>query len=375
MKDLKNLKVALVHEYLTTLGGAEKVLWYLHEIFPEAPIYTNVYFENKCGDVFGECDIRQSFISKLPFQKLLFHQYKLFYYMAMEKFDFREYDLVISSVGGGHGNAIITPTDCLQISYVNNVPRYLWHLPTSLHGSLWRGWENLILPPIEHYWRIKDRLSSERPDNMFSNSKVAQQRIKKFYRRDSTIVYPPVELDRFLENPVKKGNYFCYFGRIEKYKNIDMAIRACIKNKNRLKIVGSGNYEKDLKKLVNDLKAEKLIEFMGRLPDDDLEDVLGGSMGFVFPCQSEEFGIVIVEAMAAGKPVIAFESVGSKEIIQKGKTGILVKEFSVDALSKALKQVKRKRFSPDNCRRRAQKFSVEAFKKGIVKNVKTWRSE
>ncbi|MFH1547062.1 MAG: glycosyltransferase [bacterium] len=375
MKKIHDLKIALVHDYMTVGGGAEKVLLYLHELFPKAPIYTTVYFPDKCWPQFKSADVRQSFISKFPLKRLFFHQYKLFYYMAMERFDLSKYDLVISSTAAGYGNAIITAPNSLQVTYAHNVPRYLWHLPTALHGTLWKGWEKLILPPLEHYWRIQDRLASERPDYIIANSKVTQRRISKYYRRDSTVVYPPVELDRFLENPVKKGNYFCYFGRIEKYKNIDMAIRACVLNKQKLKIVGGGDYEKTLKDLVVELKAEKLVEFLGKAPDKELEEVVGGSMGFIFPGVSEEFGIVLVEALAAGKPVVAFESVASKEIIQHGKTGLLVKEFSVDALAKAMKQMKSKRFSPQDCRKRAKKFGIEVFKKGITNTIEEWLND
>jgi len=137
-----------------------------------------------------------------------------------------------------------------------------------------------------------------------------------------------------------------------------------------LKILGAGEHEKNLKKFVEDLHATHLVEFLGRLGDDELEEMVGRSAGFVFPGISEEFGIVLVEAMAAGKPVIAFESAGSKDIILNGKTGILVKDFSVDAFAEALKQAKKKKFDPEVCRRRAKKFSIENFKKGILNNVR-----
>jgi glycosyltransferase involved in cell wall biosynthesis len=295
--------------------------------------------------------------------------------MGFEDMDFSDYDVVISSTYAGYSKGLITGPDTLHISYVHNVPRYLWHLPTALHGTLNPIWENLILPPLEHYWRMWDRMSAQRPDHLICNSKVVAERVRRYYQRDSEVVYPPVEIERFLDKPVKSGNYWIHFGRVEQYKNIDIAIKSCIKNKQRLVIAGTGDYEKELKKLTKELKGEKYIEFTGWVEDDELEYLISGSKGFVFPGVSEDFGIVLVEAMAAGKPVIAFETIGSKDIVVDGKTGVLVKDFSNDSFSEALKQGWKMKFDPDICRERSKKFSQEKFEEGINSHVEKWIKE
>lgn len=375
MKKISELKIALAHDFLTVDGGAEKVLWKLHELFPKAPVYTALYFPERLKKKFEELDIRESFVGKLPLKRLFMHQYKLFYHMGFEDFDFTEYDVVISSTYAGYSKGLITGPDTLHVSYVHNVPRYLWHLPTALHGTLHPIWEKIVLPPLEHYWRMWDRMSAQRPDHLICNSKVVKQRVKKYWGRDSEVVYPPVEIERFQDKPVRKGKYWIHFGRIEQYKNIDVAIKACVKNKQKLIIAGTGDYENELKRLVTELKGERYIEFTGWIEDSDLEDLISNSKGFVFPGMSEDFGIVLVEANAAGKPVIAFESLGSKDIIKDGETGILVKTFGVDQMAKALKRAWEMNFDPEKCRKNALRFGPEKFEEGIKKNVSKWLTE
>lgn len=369
MDKRKGIKIAIAHDFLTVLGGAEKVIMALNKMYPDAPVYTSVYIDDKLKNFLGDAEIRESFVGRLPFKKLFLHQYKLFYHMGFENFDFSDYDIVISSTFAGYSKGIITGPNTYHISYVHNVPRYLWHLPTALHGTLNPIWEKLILPPLEHYWRMWDRMSAQRPDVLVCNSKVVQERVKKFYGRDSELLYPPIELHRFIDNPAKEGDFWLNFGRIEQFKNLDMAIRACIKNKQKLVIAGIGDYLEDLKELTKELKGEKYIEFKGWVEDPEIEDLASKCKGFLFPAISEEFGIVLVEALAAGKPVVAFETVGSKDIIDDGKTGVLAKEFSQEAYTAALKKAWKMKFDPKVCKKSAERFSKANFEKGIRKYV------
>ncbi len=365
-KNVKKLNVALVHDFLSVEGGAEKALIALHEIWPESPVYTANYFPERFGQPISTWDIRTSFVSRFPFQNTFEDQYKLFYQLAMEQFDFSGYDLVMSVTYAGYAKGIITRPETKHFSYVCTVPRYLWGLPTAKHGSFGFFWKKVIMPPLEHRWRMWDRITAERPDKLIAISDVIRERVNKYYRIDPAVIYPPVDISAF-ENikPEQKG-YFVHWGRLEEYKRIDMIIEACIKAKKKLKIIGDGNISDKLKILAASKSGPKYVEFLGRLNDAKRNEIITGADGVIFACPDEDFGIVPVEAMAAGKPVIAFNMGGVTETVIDGKTGVLVKEFSVEALADALKTFKASKFKVDACREQARKFSKETFKQNII---------
>jgi glycosyltransferase involved in cell wall biosynthesis len=369
VKEIKNLKVALVHDFLTTDGGAERVLRVLHDIWPESVVYSNVYFPEAFDPALDGWDIRTSFVNKLPFSRKLQHQYKLFHQLAMEQFRFDDYDLVISSTFAGYAKGVIVPVGVKHFSYVHNVPRFLWGLETALHGTLNLIYENIILPPLEHWWRIWDSQSAERPDRMFANSENVRRRISKFYRRDADVIYPPVDVESFLKLDEEKQDFFVYFGRIEKYKNIDMAIRACVANESKLKIIGAGSAREDLESLVDELDGNDYIEFLGRVSDEKLRQVVASAKAFIFPCPDEDFGIVPVESMAAGTPVIAFNSGGVKETVVDGVTGLLIDKFSQESLNRAIADFRTEAFNKDECRKRAKDFSYDNFKDTLLRYI------
>lgn len=368
-EQVKKLKVAIVDDFLTLDGGAQKVLRTFHEIWPDAPVYTTVYFPDAFNPPLKGWDIRTSFIQKLPFKRLLNQQYKLFYQIAMELFNFDGYDLVLSSTYAGYAKGVIVPPETLHVSYVHNVPRFLWGLSTSLHHRLGFIYRKIIMPPLHHFWRIWDRQSAERPDFLVSNSDVTAGRVKKFYRRDSDVIRPPVEVEKMLKEKSDSKDYFVYFGRIEDYKRIDLAIKACASLKASLKIIGDGSSMEELKSLVAELKAEKYVEFLGRVSDKERNRVVAMAKASIFPCPDEEFGIVPVESMALGTPVIAFKSGGVVETVVDGVTGILIGEFSQESLNKALRSFDPNKFSVENCRDQAKKFSKEEFKKKLTNYI------
>jgi glycosyltransferase involved in cell wall biosynthesis len=375
---VKDLKVALVHDFLTTDGGAERVLRVLHDIWPASDVFTTVYFPDEFDPPLKNWSIKTSFVDNFPFQKLLKHQYKIFYQMAMEQFDFDKYDLVISNTFAGYAKGVIVNPGVLHLCYIHNVPRFLWGLPTSLHGTLNPIYEKLILPPLEHWWRIWDRQTSDRPDKLLANSQNIQNRVQKFYRKDSTVLYPPVNVKQFLKaghrylnasaksDSKSKDDYFVYFGRLEKYKNVDMAIRACQNAGEKLKIIGKGNARESLEELVDRLRAQDLVEFCGRVSDQKLKQIVAKAKAFIFPCPDEDFGIVPVESMALSTPVIAFDSGGVRETVVNGKTGILIDEFSQEKLNDAVKGFDLHRFKAKDCQKRAKEFSVQNFKDNLM---------
>lgn len=358
---------------MTVDGGADQVLRSLHEIWPKAPVFTITYFPERYNpNPYGDWDIRTSFVAKLPFSRPLEDHYKLFYQMAVEKFDLRGYDLVISSTWAGYAKGVLVPPEAKHVCYIDTVPRFLWGLTTAKHDRLNFVYRKIILPPLENIWRIWDKQTAARPDAMLADSKTVAERIKKFYRRDATVIYPPVDvsqMSKISSDPDTKDPYFLYFGRLEQYKRVDMAIEACAKAKVKLKIIGSGNYKTQLNELVEKLGVGDRVEFLGRLPDDKRNEVISKALAVIFPCPDEDFGIVPVEAMAAGKPVIAFNSGGVSESVINGKTGVLLDEFSVEALAKAIGTFDHTKYKPQACKDRAKEFDKEKFKSAILKFV------
>lgn len=363
---LKKLRVALVDDILTVDGGAQRILRVLHDMWPEAPVYCNTYFPERFNPPLDGWDIRKTWVSRLPFNRMFEQQYKLFYPSAFEMLDFSQFDLVLSMTYAGYSKGIIVPPNCVHICYVMTVPRYLWGYRTSIHervGGLYKG---LILPILEHYWRIWDRQSAMRPKALMANSQNIARRIQKHWQRDSFVLYPPANIETLLKKQPKKEDHFIYFGRLEKYKCVDMAIRSCVNASEKLKIVGTGSYEKELKDLVAELGADRLVEFSGWKRGEPLEEEIARAKGFIFPGPDEDFGLVMVESLAAGTPVIAFDAGGAAEIVEDGRTGTLVKEFSQQALDKAVRNYSASDFDQNTCRERSKQFSVDVFKEKLL---------
>jgi glycosyltransferase involved in cell wall biosynthesis len=368
---LNGMKVALVEDTLTVEGGSQRVLHVLHDMWPTAPVFTSLYFPEKFKRPLDGWDIRTGWVSKLPWTRAFEQQYKMFQPLAFEMFDFTGYDLVVSQTYTGYSKGIIVPPECLHVCYVDTVPRFLWGYRTSKHERLSGIYRKLILPPIEHLWRVWDRQSSLRPDMLLANSENIARRIRKHWKREAHTVYPPADIERLLTLKVKKQDYFIYFGRLETYKCVDMAIRACCAASQKLHIVGTGTCEDDLKSLVKELKAEKLVSFVGWLSRPDLDKEIAESKGFIFPGPDEDFGLVMVEALAAGTPVIAFNRGGAAEIVEDGVSGVLVGEFSQEALNKAVEDYDPSRFNSDVCRKRSRRFSVGVFKGALLNCIES----
>jgi glycosyltransferase involved in cell wall biosynthesis len=193
--------------------------------------------------------------------------------------------------------------------------------------------------------------------------------VQKAYRRDSEVVYPPVEMEELLELEPKSGDYFIYFGRLEKYKRVDMAIRACIAAGEKLTIVGTGSYEDELKELAVSLNGNELVTFTGWVPREEMIEMIAEAKAFVFPGPDEDFGIVLVESLAAGTPVIAFDAGGAGEILADGRTGVLLKEFDQEVLNNAVADFDADAYSSEDCRDRAKEFDVPVFKKRLTQLI------
>lgn len=350
------MKVALVHDPLYKLGGAERVLDIFHELYPQAPLYTPIYDAEGTQNRYKDWDIRTSYLQNLPGRIPLINFYRALMPAAVEQWDLMDYDLVISSVTSV-AKGVITRQDARHIAYFHNVTRFAWmDLESHLKGAGFglTAWPARI---ALHNFRQWDFLAADRPDFIVANSRNVADRIKKYYRRETAaIIYPPVELDRF--RPVKNPDqYFLIVSRLEPHKSVDLAVAAFNKLGFPLKIVGNGPELPKLQAL-----AKNNIEFLGRLDDRAVADLMARCRAFIYP-QEEDFGISAVEAMAAGRPIIALEKGGARETIIPGRTGEFFAHQTATDLEQAVASFVPERYTASTIRRHAEKFSQDAFKK------------
>lgn len=361
--DIRNLKVALVHEELTQLGGAERVLDVLLEIFPKAPIYTLVYDKEKTKNKYEKFDVRPSFIQRIPFGVKKYKWFLAFMPWATESFDLGEYDLVISDASALI-KGVKTRKDQTHICYCHTPTRYLWVDSKSyIKNAPIPFFVRPFMPLVLNYLKKWDLKASKRPDFYIANAENIKEKIKKYYNRDSAVIYPPVESDKF---QIKKeiGDYFLLVSRIEPYKKVDMVIDAFNQMPDKkLKIVGSGSKIKEMRVL-----AKENIEFTGRVSDEELANAFEKAISFIFP-QEEDFGIVAVEAMSAGRPVVAYKKGGALESIIEGKTGEFFYPQTSEALIKTIKNFNSQKYNSQEIRAHAKKFDKAVFKQQILEYI------
>lgn len=352
------MRVALIHDFLVEYGGGERVLEALHGMWPEAPVFTTVFNEDlyKKWPALKSWDIRVPKITRLPIISKIYKYFTFLYPLVVERFDLREFDLIISS-SAFLAKGVITGPNQRHIAYIHTPARFLYHLPTETSDKRSKWYWKIILAPIDFWLRIWDFQAAQRPDVLVANSQTTKARIKKFYRREAVVVNPPVEVTAGI-NPAAAGgsSYFLSVSRLCAYKNVDLIIRACNELKLPLVVVGTGREEAKLKAL-----AGPTIKFAGFVSDSELAELYRGCRAFIFAVSDEDFGITPVEAMGYGKPVIAYRSGGVTETVVEGKTGTFFDELSVDSLTIALKRFREKDFTPEGCRKRAEEFSKEKF--------------
>ncbi len=364
------MKVALVHDQLQEFGGSERVLISLKKIFPSADVYTLVYDRRKLESfqkLIKDWSIKVSWFGKIPFLKNYYSPFRFLTPLIWESFDFSKYDLVISSSGSWMSKGIKTKKPTLHISYIHHPPRYLYgyetaiewqkYLPIKIYGHI-----------INHFLRLWDFESSQKPDYLIANSQETRQRIQKFYRRDATVIYPPVYITPKSNGNIiyQKSNYFLTVSRLAKAKHIDVLINAANKMKFNLKIVGIGRDEKYLKSI-----AGKTVEFLNHLSDHQLTKLYQNAKAFLFAAVDEEFGIAPVEAMGHKIPVIAYNSGGIPEYLKNGVNGYLFNELKPEALIEKIKifeSLPKKKLieMKKHARKTAEKFSEENFRRNIL---------
>ncbi len=363
-------RIAIVCDFLTMMGGAENVVLAMHEAFPNAPIYTAIYNADKMP-AFRELDVRASRLQKIPAK--LRKSYKLFPTLAvkaMRKLDLSEFDIILTS-SYLHGHQVTkTRPDQIIINYCHTPPRYYWS-----HYDLYRqdpGYGKLnplvrtLMPLMVPRQRKLDLQAAKQVDVFIANSTETAERIKKYYDRSSTIIHPPVDTNRF--TPARtRGNHYVSLGRQLPNKRVDLAVAACTKLGLPLKVFGNGPLHDKLVAM-----AGPTIEFytdrFGDASDVEVEKALNSAKGFVFP-SDEDFGIVAVEALAAGAPVIAYDKSGTRDIVQDGESGVMFSKQTVDDVVNAIQRAERLTFLPGTLRRKAKRFDRSLFLTKIKKIV------
>lgn len=359
------MKIAIVHDYLIDFGGAERVLMVLHEMYPDAPIYTSIYrpkllgkFANKLGDA----KIVQSWFSYLPFAEKLISPFRFLLPLIWKSLNLKEYDLIISSASWAVTKGFDKKKGAIEICYCHTPPRYLYGYDTSRKFTGIFGlfvWLYGLF--VNHFMRMYDFKSAQNVDYFIANSEEVKRRIEKFYRREARVIYPPIE-NSSMQNveSSKEKNYFLTGGRLVSAKNFDLIIKAFNKLKLPLKIYGAGVLEQELKSI-----SGPKVEFLGKVSDEELSNLYTQAKAFVVAQKDEDFGMTSLEAQSYGCPVVAYRGGGYTESIIENKTGVFFEELTEDSLIKSIKvnQLFNNSVIQKNCIANAKRFSKDRFKR------------
>jgi len=362
---MKKVKIAIITDWLTNYGGAESVISAFHDLFPDAPIYTTLYKPEKMRELGHLKNVHTSWLQKIPFVK---HQWLLSQMpTAVEMMDLSDYDIVLSSCHSV-SKGVITKPDTLHICYCHTPMRYAWEqwdFETRL-----KKFPFFLRPLIRR--QIKkirqwDYCAAQRVDEYIANSSYIAEKIKEHYKRGAEVVYPPVKTDKFKPASQPSNDYYLAVGRLIPYKKFDLIVRTFNKLKKPLKVVGVGPDYKKITKM-----AGPTVEILGRVTNDELKKLYANCKAFIFP-QIEDAGIVPLEAMSAGRPVIALNRGGSLDSMKEKVTGIFFKEQTIGSLTDAIERFEKMTFDPKAIRAHARQFDVERFKEKIKNHInKKW---
>lgn len=359
MKISEELKVAIVCDWLTGIGGAELVVLELHKMFPNAPIYTSQYDPTKI-DWFKDADVRTTWVNKFP--KSLKKFLPVFRAMSFSKLNLSDYDLVISSTGA-EAKAVKTGPKTTHVCYCNSPTHYYWmryndYLKNPGFGALdWlaRIGLKLLVGPLRKW----DYKAAQKPKYIIANSTFTQQNIKKYYNRDSSVIHPPVDIDKYKSTSNVARSGFIVVGRQTPYKRIDLAVEACTKNNLNLIVIGNGPENKKLKEI-----AGPSIKFLGQINDIEKAKYLRTADAFIFP-GVDDFGIAAIEALAAGTPVIAYGKGGVLDYVNQAN-GLVFDEQSIGSITTALNKFKTLSFDHNSIQNSTNNFSIESFKNNFL---------
>lgn len=346
------MRVAIVHDYLNQYGGAERVLERLHDLYPHAPVYTSLYDPDAMPATYRTWDIRTSFMQHLPGWKTHFRRYFLLYPAAFEQFDFSHYDLLISS-SSAFAKGIIPPPDALHICYCHTPMRFAWRTSSYVEREAIGGIQAALLPFLLTYVRLWDVVSAARVDAFVTNSHEVARRVERYYQRAATVIPPPVELPPYQACP--PDDYYLAGGRLIPYKQTRLAVEACTALGVPLVVFGDGRDRPAL-----EAAAGPNVTFLGWVDEQQRQDLFARCRAFIFP-GAEDFGITPLEAMAAGRPVIAYAAGGALETVVEGVTGRFFAQQTSGALAAAIAMSRCDTYDPAAIRRHAEQFGADVF--------------
>jgi glycosyltransferase involved in cell wall biosynthesis len=356
------MKIALTHDWLIGMGGAEKIIEQFLELFPDAPIFTAVVNQERLSMPLQNANIISSFLQKRYSKKSSHKKYFPLMPMAFESFDLNGFDVVISS-SSSCAKGIVTAPDVMHVCYCHSPMRYGWEFYYDYIHDM-NGFKKTLVKYLMNYMRIWDVISANRVDYFIANSEYVANRIWKHYRRESTVIYPPVNTEFYTPGiESEKEDYFLCLSRLVAYKRIDLAVRAFNELGFPLVVIGDGEELERLKGIAN-----TNVRFLGRQSDETVREYYRKCRAFVFPGE-EDFGIAPVEAQACGTPVIAFGKGGVLETVIEGVTGLFFKNQTVESLKDTVIKFQNQNFSSERCRMNAERFNVEDFKHYIVQFI------
>lgn len=356
------MKVAIVHYWLVGMRGGEKVIEALCRMYPDADVFTHVYVPEAVSDEIKRHKVTTSFIGKLPRAAKLYQRYLPLMPLALEQLDLRGYDLIISSESGP-AKGIVPPPGAMHICYCHSPMRYIWnmfHEYRNRSGLITR----LVMPALAHYIRNWDSVSANRVDHFIANSETVAARLHRYYRRASTVIHPPVDVDAFEVLPDGLVEDYCLMvGELVGYKRPELAVEAFNRTGRRLVVIGGGEMLAELRRI-----AKPNVQVLGPQPFSVLRHYYSRCRALIFPGE-EDFGIVPVEAMASGRPVIAFRRGGATETVVDGMTGVFFDEQSVDALIAAEERARSIAWDSSEIAAYASHFSTAVFEKQMALHI------
>jgi glycosyltransferase involved in cell wall biosynthesis len=347
------MKLALVHDYLNQLGGAERVVGSLHRLFPEAPIYTTIADRAMLWESLDGAEIQTSWMQHLPALDSHFKRYLPLYPFAIESLDLRAYDVVLSS-SSAWAKSVVTRPGAVHLCYCHTPMRFAWDYDRYVAREQFGALARTALPPVVAWLKAWDLKTAGRPTRYIANSTVVKERILRHYGLESEVIFPPVEVDRYHPSDVDEP-YFLVVSRLAPYKRIDLAVEAFNRLGLPLVVIGDGPDRPVLERL-----ARPNVRFLGRLPDTQVAEAMARCRAFVFPGE-EDFGLTPLEANASGRPVIAYRAGGALDTVREGQTGLFFDEPNVTSLMAAVSRFQAHAWDKGRLRRHAERFSEAVF--------------
>jgi len=348
------MRIAIVHDYFTQLGGAEKVAEEMFQLFPRASLFSTVALRDQLPPGLRRVRISTSWMQNLPGIRRYYRLYFLLYPFAVTSLKLSNYDLVISS-SSGYAKGVSTSRDAMHICYCHTPMRWAWNFSGYSEREAMSQAMRATLQSLTSLLRRWDIGASRQPDHFIANSKTVAERIQRAYGRTAEVIHPPIDVDRFRPSP-EVDNYYLVLSRMVSYKRLDLAVEACTRLKRNLIVVGSGPHRNALES-----QAGRTVQFVGRLPDAAVARLVAHCRALLFPGE-EDFGMVPLEVAAAGRPTIAFRAGGATETIVEGISGLFFDQQTPDSLADAIERFERIEWSPVEIRKQAERFSVPVFR-------------